>query len=874
VVSANSSIGNLESANSSMATLFASKKLTGTVIGTSGSWSNNSATTKTAAVDGNLNTYFDGPTANGVWVGYDLGADSTQAVFKIRYAPRSGQASRMVGGVFQGSNVADFSTAKTLYTIKTAPAVGVYTEQIITSPVPYRYVRYLSPNNGFGNVAEIEFYGMPGLAPQIISKAGTQNLSYGAAFSYAVQASNTPNNYSASGLPNGLSLDACTGIVSGTLNAAGTFRVILTASNPIGSANDTMLLVIKKDQFITFNSLQQREVGDADFNAGAIASSGLAVKYSSSDTTVAKIVNGLVEIVGRGTTTITASQTGDSIYKAAAPVTQQLVVYQVPTVKTKNVSVSVDATGNAIITPQQVDDGSVSYSGALSLGLDKTQFTCSDIGSLITVTLTATDADGHSNSETAQVTVVDNIKPTITAPADVTVNADNGNCFAHNVSLSSPVTADNCGVQSVSNDAPSNFAVGTTTVTWTVTDTQGNTATATQKVTVLDNQKPTITAPANVSVSADNGSCAATNVALGTPVTSDNCGVQSVSNDATAAFPVGETTVTWTVTDVHGNTSTAQQTVIVVDNEKPTVTAPSAQFFCYNNSGSYTIPSLNVSDNCGVASVSYSVSGATSRNGDGTNASGSFNTGTSTITWTVTDIHGNVNTATTTVTVNAPVSATIPDVYAMNPAVDAKNTLYLGYGPTSLTVNTNAAGGTAPYSYQWSTGQTTQPISVNAAGIYTVIVTDSKGCSTTAAIAMNVLDVRCGNNNDKVMICHNNNTICVASSAVQAHLDHGDHLGGCGAYTTMRDVSQQSDMLVANSVMVYPNPAHENLSIKLSRLQQGAMYVVYDVNGKIVLSDHMTNNTKTISMKSLASGVYYVQIRNGKNVTTQKIVKQ
>jgi len=91
-------------------------------------------------------------------------------------------------------------------------------------------------------------------------------------------------------------------------------------------------------------------------------------------------------------------------------------------------------------------------------------------------------------------------------------------------------------------------------VTWTVTDVHGKTATATQKVTVVDNQPPTITAPADVTVNADTGKCSAANVALGAPITADNCGVATVTNDAVEPFPVGNTTVTWTVTDVHGKT--------------------------------------------------------------------------------------------------------------------------------------------------------------------------------------------------------------------------------------------------------------------------------------------------------------------------------
>ncbi|MDP1763474.1 MAG: HYR domain-containing protein, partial [Sediminibacterium sp.] len=148
------------------------------------------------------------------------------------------------------------------------------------------------------------------------------------------------------------------------------------------------------------------------------------------------------------------------------------------------------------------------------------------------------------------------------------VNNDAGQCGAI-VPLSIPVTADNCGVASVVNDAPSVFPVGTTTVTWTVTDIHGNKNTTTQSVTVTDNEKPTISI-APVSANNDLGACSAT-VNIGTPVTGDNCGVASVVNDhASNVYPVGTTTVTWTVTDIHGNTNTTTQLVTVTDNEQPT----------------------------------------------------------------------------------------------------------------------------------------------------------------------------------------------------------------------------------------------------------------------------------------------------------------
>ena len=118
----------------------------------------------------------------------------------------------------------------------------------------------------------------------------------------------------------------------------------------------------------------------------------------------------------------------------------------------------------------------------------------------------------------------------------MTVNCDAGACSAAaaNVTLGSATTADNCSVASTTNDAPNSFPVGTTTVTWTVTDASGRTATATQDVTVVDNIDPTITAPANVTVNVDAGQCDAdaANVTLGNATTADNCGIQSTTNDA------------------------------------------------------------------------------------------------------------------------------------------------------------------------------------------------------------------------------------------------------------------------------------------------------------------------------------------------------
>jgi hypothetical protein len=132
-------------------------KLTGTPIGTPGSYRNH-GTTIADAFDNNFTTFFDGPDATGDWVGLDLG--SAQVVTQVDFAPRAGFEYRMQGGEIQASNSANFSTGVvTLYTITAAPVAGGFTTESLNNTTAYRYYRYLGPANSYCDIAELEFDG-------------------------------------------------------------------------------------------------------------------------------------------------------------------------------------------------------------------------------------------------------------------------------------------------------------------------------------------------------------------------------------------------------------------------------------------------------------------------------------------------------------------------------------------------------------------------------------------------------------------------------------------------------------------------------------------------------------------------------------------
>jgi hypothetical protein len=157
VVSANTPNG--ESRNTEETAATANNQLYGTIIGTDGSWIN-AGLTKETVFDGSMQNYFDAPEEVG-WAGLDLGEGVKAVITQVRYAPRADYSSRMVGGIIQGSNTADFSSGVTdLFTIVDEPPSDTFTTQNINHTTPFRYVRYLGPaDNGYGNVSEVQIFG-------------------------------------------------------------------------------------------------------------------------------------------------------------------------------------------------------------------------------------------------------------------------------------------------------------------------------------------------------------------------------------------------------------------------------------------------------------------------------------------------------------------------------------------------------------------------------------------------------------------------------------------------------------------------------------------------------------------------------------------
>ena len=314
------------------------------------------------------------------------------------------------------------------------------------------------------------------------------------------------------------------------------------------------------------------------------------------------------------------------------------------------------------------------------------------------VTLTATDAAGNSTSCTFNVNKVDTTVPTITCPANITQNVSASSCN-RNVNTPNPTTSDNCSVSQltwtltgatvasspvtgINNVGNRSFNAGITTVTYTVTDASGNTASCSYTVTILENVLPTITCPPNQTAVVAPGTCAAL-VTTPNPVTADNCGVGTltwtmtgatvasspatgINNVGTYSFNAGTTTVSYVVRDNVLNPAFCSFTVTVTDNINPTITCPAnitATAGAGTCNASVVTPNPTASDNCAITRLTWSLTGATggSSPGTGINYLGTytFNVGTTTVTYNTRDAANNTATCSFTVIVTDNIAPTV-----------------------------------------------------------------------------------------------------------------------------------------------------------------------------------------------------------------------
>lgn len=150
-----------------------------------------------------------------------------------------------------------------------------------------------------------------------------------------------------------------------------------------------------------------------------------------------------------------------------------------------------------------------------------------------------------------------------------------GSTCTQAVTWALPSATDDCTLASFTSDHQSGdqFSIGTTLVTYTATDGYGNEAFCSFNVVVNDASPPVISnCPSDIVINASEN-CDAV-VSWNVPTATDNCAMASFTNSHIpgSTFPIGETEVTYTASDVSGNISVCQFKVIVTNQQLPEIT--------------------------------------------------------------------------------------------------------------------------------------------------------------------------------------------------------------------------------------------------------------------------------------------------------------
>lgn len=322
-------------------------------------------------------------------------------------------------------------------------------------------------------------------------------------------------------------------------------------------------------------------------------------------------------------------------------------------------------------------------------------------------------------------------------------------------------------------------------------------------------------------------------------------------------------------------------------------------------SNTYVNPACNGANN---GAIDLTVSGATLpatylwNNG----ATTQDITGLTAATYTVKVTDKNACTQTSSIILANPASLNNTITISPNPTVSgqAMATIWTGYGPQSVTLTAAGSGGTGAISYNWGALGNTASILVSpiVTTTYTCTVKDSKGCTKATSVTIYVVDIKCGLNGNKFIMCrllpgtNTYQTWCLCKHDLERYLSQGGKLGKCQVNVQnrsansfgMEGLSYVDDVIIdipdgegdaiSQIMKTYPNPAKNYVDVRWNSMfaKTDIVLNVYDMSGKIVMSYKPgKTNMKRLDISKLGNGLYLLKvISNGKSVQSTKIIVQ
>lgn len=538
----------------------------------------------------------------------------------------------------------------------------------------------------------------------------------------------------------------------------------------------------------------------------------------------------------------------------------------------------------------------ITYTDAITAGSCTNAYT-------ITRTWTATDNCGNSETHVQTITIEDNTAPVVTCGQSTDqINTGSGSATAPDYTSGSTFV-DNCTANgnliiSQNPAAGSSLTPGTHTIDVMAEDECGNIGSCQVILSIINTNGITITtAPSDISIECDELTDPSnTGQAIAQTSCTTNGGAINITYaDVSDGQSCPETiTRTWTVTDDCGNTETYDQSITIED-----LTAPTANLIAQVSvecAGDVPAPDVTVvtgeSDNC-TANPTVIFSGDVSN--------GQSCPETITRTYIVSDDCGNEAFITQTIVVEDVTAPTASnpsdisvfcagDVPAANPNVvtasdncsSAVNVTHLGDVSDGLTCPETI---TRSYIVEDDCGNFTEVEQ-------TIVVNDDVAPSITCTIPEDTVFTSEGNQLGNYISTANVSDNCTSSPQVTQSPAQGSALS-LGAnivtLTVTDDCGNQSSCTIevlyednasidkesSYSILIYPNPVSENLTVNFGHTVDHADITLYDANGRQILKRDVHNTSSySFSLSHYAKGLYTVVIQSNGLQTIHKLSKQ
>jgi len=605
-------------------------------------------------------------------------------------------------------------------------------------------------------------------------------------------------------------------------------------------------------------------------NSGSNGTAGIVVTGGTAPYTYAWSPSGGTAATATGllagTYTVTVTDANACTITRTVTITQPTAISGTTVVT--NIACNGGSTGAINLTPT---GGSAPYTFNWGGGITTEDRTGLAAG---TYTVTITDANGCTGTVTATVT-----QPTAMS---ATVSQTNVSCNS-----GSNGTA---GIVVTGGTAPYTYAwspsggtaataTGLLAGTYTVTVTDANACTLTRTVTIT---QPTAISGTTVvtNIACNGGSTGAINLTPtgGSAPYTFNWGGGITTEDRTG---LSAGTYTVTITDANGCTGIVTATV----TQPTAMSATVSQTNVSCNSGSNGTAGIVVTGGTAPYTYAWSPSGGTAATATGLLAG----------TYTVTVTDANACTITRTVTITQPTAisgTTVVTNIACN-------------GGSTGAINLTPTGGSAPYTFNWGGGITTEDRTGLAAGTYTVTITDANGCTGTVTATVTQSSAVAAPTGAATQSFNAGDTLSALVVTGQnikwyaSATDAANHTGSlptttvivnnttyyatqtvgvCESTVSLAVLAYNASLSVGNAtkpkseMQIYPNPVMDVLNI--SGEEKIIKLAIYAADGRKVTEKTLSKNERSINVHSLVQGVYLIQVFTKDDVKTFKFIKR